>query len=89
MERQSSQEDNLGRAELTAPYVTAIRPEAQSKIPGHERSLDIVFDEINKQAIESFKINNSEKFPGVIFSSVHLSVTPELVRKINPQINVC
>ena len=73
--------------ELVAPYITAIRPEAKSKISGHERSIDIIFDEINRQAVESFQINSSEKFPGVRFSSVHLSVTPELIRRINPQIN--
>lgn len=85
---QGLQEPDLGRAELTAPYVAAIRPEAKSKISGHARSLDIVFDEINTQAIEGFEINRSEKFPGVSFSSVHLSVTPELIKKINPQIAI-
>ena len=34
--------------ELTVPYVTAIRQEAKEKIPAHERTIDIVFDEINK-----------------------------------------
>ncbi|MBI4096217.1 MAG: hypothetical protein HY425_00685 [Candidatus Levybacteria bacterium] len=87
MERQHLQESRQN-SELAAPYVTAIRKEAKNKIPGHERSLDIVFDEINRQAIESFQINNSEKFPGISFSSVHLSVAPELIKKINPQINM-
>lgn len=87
MEEQSSHELRPN-AELTAPYVAAIRSEAKSKIEGHDRSLDIVFDEINKQAIEGFEINYSEKFPGVSFSSVHLSVTPELIKKINPQIAI-
>lgn len=83
MERQNSSE-NL-RPELAVPFIAAIRSETKNKIPGHERSLDIVFDEINKQTIETFQVNDSERFPGVRFSSIHLSVTPELISKINPQ----
>lgn len=95
MDGSVSPEVNLGTApskelkpnmELTVPYVAAIRPEAKSKIEGHDRSLDIVFDEINRQAIENFQTNKSERFPGVEFASVHLSVTPELIKKINPQV---
>ncbi len=80
-------QENRPNAELVVPFVAAIRPEAKNKISGHDRSLDIVFDEINTQAIEGFQINNSEKFPGVSFSSIHLCVTPELIGKINPRIN--
>lgn len=72
---------------LTAPYVEAIKPEAKSKIHGHDRALDIVFDKINEQAIK-LEFNESQTFKGVKFGSVHLSVTPELIKQINPEINL-
>lgn len=73
--------------ELSVPYVVAIRPEAKSKIKGHDRSLDKVFDEINKQAIDSFRVNESKIFPDVRFSSIKLSIRPELIRQINPSLS--
>lgn len=73
--------------ELSAPYVVVIRKEAKDKIEEHDRSLDIVFDEINTQAIKNFAVNGSEKFPGVKFSSTHLWVNPDLIKKINPNLN--
>lgn len=45
--RQTNKDSALIR-ELSAPYVAAIRKETKDKIEGHDRSLDIVFDEINK-----------------------------------------
>lgn len=68
---------------LEAPYVGTMRREAQEKIEGHDRSLSLIFNEINNQAIDSFGIFNSERFPGVSFSTIHLSITPELIKKIN------
>ena len=67
---------------IEAPYVDTIRREAADKIEGHERSLSLIFNEINNQAIDSFGIFKSEKYPGVSFSTIHLSVTPELIKRL-------
>lgn len=68
---------------IEAPYVDTMRREAQEKIEGHSRSLSLIFNEINNQAIDSFQTYNSEKFPGVSFSTIHLSVTPELIERLS------
>lgn len=87
MENSSGLKEIAQSRDLPVPYVAIIRPEAKSKIREHDKSLDIVFDEINKQAIENFTVNNSERFPGVSFSSIKLSVTPDLIKKINHRIS--
>lgn len=68
---------------IEAPYISTMRSEITDKVEGHERSLSIIFNEINKQAIDSFGVFKSDKYPGVTFSTIHLSITPELIRKIN------
>lgn len=73
------------RIEMEVPYVDTMRREAKDKIAGHDKSLSLIFEEINKQAIDSFQTVFSEKFSGVSFSTIHLSVTPELVQRISGQ----
>lgn len=85
--REVSKDQEGSRKELSAPYVIAIRQEAKEKITGHEGTIDIIFDEINRQAIENFSVNESRQFPGVKFSSLFLQVTPDLIKKINPNLN--
>lgn len=70
---------------LEAPYVDTMRKEAKEKIEGHDRSLSLIFNEINNQAIDSFQTFNSEKFPGVSFSTIHLSIKPEFIKRLNEQ----
>jgi hypothetical protein len=70
---------------LVATYVSTMQSEAKDKI-GHEKSLGIIFDEINRQALDSFGTFTSgiysSKDGRVSFSTIKLSVTPELVKKL-------
>lgn len=76
------------KPELTAPYVVAMKEEALKKAPGHERSFGIVFDEINRQAIDTFGAYQSEAFKGVSFSMMKLTVTPEMVASLGQDLKV-
>jgi hypothetical protein len=86
MERQPITGNNEQKPQLKeaieAPYVSTIRKEARDKIEGHDRSLSFIFNDINNQAIDSFEVYQSEKYPGVSFSTIHLSVTPELIKRL-------
>ena len=44
MENSASFLERVPTRELSVPYVTAIRQEAKGKIPGHEGTIDIVFN---------------------------------------------
>lgn len=66
---------------LVATYVDTMQREAVDKI-GHEDSLKLIFDEINKQAFDSFSTFSSGIYDGVSFSTIKLTVTPELVKKL-------
>lgn len=81
-------QDQQPKVELVAPYVDTMGKEAKAKIPGHEASINTIFSEINKQAIENFGIFNSQDFPGVSFTTTKLSITPELLGKLSKSLNL-
>jgi hypothetical protein len=47
--------------------------------------MQIILEEVEKQALENFKINESTVYPGVSFSSTTISVTPQIVKQIASQ----
>jgi hypothetical protein len=73
---------DLNHSNLVTPYVATMKRETLDKVPGHEAAINTVFDAINEQAITSFSIFHSQEFPGVSFSTIKLSVAPELITKI-------
>ncbi len=68
--------------ELKSPYAIAFMERAQRKIPENVGGMNVILEDIDRQAVENFGLFKPEKFPGTEISYVKLSVTPDLVRKI-------
>ncbi len=56
--------------------------EIQRNTPEISGQMQIILEEIEKQALENFKIHKSTVYPGVSFSNTTISVTPQIVKKI-------
>lgn len=72
---------------LEVPYVRIIRNIVHEKIPEHRRSFDITLDEINRQMLQpdGLFVWHSKDQLGVSFLAGHLSVTPDLIKRIAVQ----
>lgn len=72
---------------LEVPYVRIIRDIVHEKIPEHRRSFDITLDEINRQMLQpdGLFVWHSKDQLGVSFLAGHLSVTPDLIKRIAVQ----
>jgi hypothetical protein len=55
---------------------------AKKEIPGNEKGMKIILEDIDSQAVDNFGLFKPEKYPGTEISYVKLSVTPDLVKKI-------
>jgi hypothetical protein len=70
-------------AEL-APYPFAINNYAKEKIRGHDNTIDRIFKEESRQAIETFNPSvESQQFPGVKISTIELEFTRDFARSFN------
>lgn len=62
--------------------------EIQRNKPEISEEMQLILEEVEKQALENFSIYQSKAYPSVAFSFTKISVTPEIVKKIaqaNPQ----
>lgn len=56
--------------------------EIQRKNPEISEEMQMILEEVERQALENFKINESTVYPGVSFSSTTISATPQIAKKI-------
>lgn len=56
--------------------------EIQRNKPEISGQMQIILEEVERQALENFTIYKSETYPGVSFSYTRILVTPEIVKKI-------
>jgi len=77
-ERQSSQ------SSIEAPYVRVARDIVDQRIPEHQDAFNTVLTEINQQITgEGLSVWESVNQPGVSFLAGHLSITPEIIRRVS------
>lgn len=80
--QQPAVEQVLVSNRIRSPYSEVYEQEFLKVHPEDEAAADVIFEDLDKQILDSYESYRSEAYPGVAFSHTALRITPELIKKI-------